>query len=192
MSNKKQEYSKDMQRFMRAFVYAQKHGYYPPSEYPMVIRQSRQIGKSRAFREWARGLLLSHDFAKAIFGDETVADDGTGLATLKMWAKQVAVEHEGKLYAAQRGRREMNFAVTPHLEYETMAEHLYSTAPSLQVVTYKLKDLVAQIPLDTHRVAEIELFGGLPAWQWHLKKMVVHDNPFKYVDYHVKNKQKKG
>ncbi len=41
----------------------------------LTINCGRQFGKNHSLTLWRNGLLLSHDFAKAIWGEE----DGTGL-----------------------------------------------------------------------------------------------------------------
>ena len=188
--------NKDLHRFKRALNYAVDNGYVvPPLENEIFFKSSMPFGFSSSMKVWARGLILTKDFARAVFGWEKVSGEGIELVYIRARAKQVAYEYDGRIYQADRNRPFMSFVKEPHLDFMSSSEGgAFDPAQTLDfnVVTKKLEDLFATIPVDTHQLTDLEVEGGIPAYEYHLKQMVTSNNPFAYLDYYVSKKQKKG
>jgi len=122
-------------------------------------------------------IIFDHDFAKALWGKELTDKNGYGITAFKIWAKQVAVKHLGKIYVAEPDKPFLSF------EHSAISKELGDLAiVNSEHVEYKLKDLFASIPFDTHSLQEIDVVGDLvPKWQYHLQQMVIADDPIAYL-----------
>lgn len=58
--------------FQKALELAQKNGWQAPINIDRIYISPRQAGKNTALQTWQRGLILSHSFAKAFWGNEWV------------------------------------------------------------------------------------------------------------------------
>lgn len=177
-----------------AIWYAEKNGYKtPPLEYEVFTRW-KPYGLSHSMRTWAIGLIYSHDFAKAVFGHDLISENGYTFNAIKLWAKQVAVEYQGKLIEVNPDRPDVTFLVLPEIDYD-MRSNWVTNAPDELVqpekVVMDLTKLAGSIPIRTHRIEGADVIGGIPAWQYHLREMAIAEDPFKYLGDYV-NKQLYG
>lgn len=139
-----------------------------------------------SLRLWANGLIFDHDFAKAIFGQELYDYKGsaTNFYAIRLWCKQVAFEIFGKVHRVDRERREYAFIKPVDLSLEDMTAKAPADIVGVEQVVMQLKDMAGSISFTTHELSEVDVMGGIPAWQWHLREMIVADNPYKYLlDY---------
>lgn len=175
----------DNECISRAIWWAEKHGYeLPPIEEAMF--KGKDADPLRAsLKLWACGLLMSQDFAKAIFGEEEVDEYGQSVVGIQVWAKQVAVEHNGKLYDVPYDQYEMAFYKMPLVDMWDKEQAVPTTLVKPEITRIKLENLYGTIPAQTHRIHGVRVLGAIPAWQWHLQKMVICSNPFDYVDKYI-------
>jgi len=151
----------------------------------MVLERAINVAKAKGWsgNTVANGLLYSHDFAKCLFGEETVLVDGDSVHALLFRFKQIAVEHMGKLYNIPPSSREFKVSVFPPVS--AICED-GADAPNgivdIKEVTYKIEHMFAQIPFKTHRLDAMEITNTEPAWKYHLKKMVEFENPLVYIE----------
>jgi hypothetical protein len=175
----------DFKTIEDALWWAEKRGYTIPPMERLVFEGAHKQGLSNSLRVWGIGVLTTHEFAEAFFGHSPVDRYGNNLVSLRLWAKQVAVEHEGKLYAADRSRPEVHILKNTLPEVEDMTRGdtesrapAYVTSP--ESVRIKLEDMYAGIPVLTHSLGDIDVFG-MPAWKYHLQNMVIVENPLDYI-----------
>ena len=156
----------------------------PPLE-EAVFDNSGNEPLRESLRRWAQGLLFDHDFAKAVFGYDQVDEFGQGFYLIRMVAIQTAVEHEGELFKVDPSRPTITMVKTPVLDHAYKISDMTFADTSIEYpdkVTYDLKRMVGQVPFKTHRITEIEVEGGQPSWQYHIKQMAVSENPFLYIN----------
>jgi hypothetical protein len=132
--------------------------------------------------ESINSVIYSKNFAKALWGEEIISsEDGLHFGVIRLWAEQVAYEFEGRIHSLD-GRSHMSF-----VRYND--DNLINRAPTglveVEKVTLNLKDIVARIPFHTHKIKEIETEGGIPKWQYHLRQMVIAENPIKYLGENI-------
>lgn len=188
----KTDIQEDFKTFNKAMNWAKNRGYVIPSmEYAVLYKGSAHAyGKSWSMRIWASGLLFDHEFARAFFGDRLMHRTRSDMGLIKIWAKQFAVEHEGKIYNARP-----NMPYTTFLEYddtEWWADRSPTEMVEAKQVTKHLKDLVASIPFQTHKIEDVEVHDitpGISAYEYHLEKMATDNNPFDYLKRFMKVKK---
>jgi hypothetical protein len=190
MPNTKTEPDQDLVTLERALLRAEHKGYKIPLLEYLLFVQDRPPSLTTSLKIWAKGLIFSTDFASALFGTERVDDNGYDMNTISLWAKQVFVEHAGELHAVpDDGRNRISFATLPEIDWDK--EPVTPTElVNGEIVTYDLKKLAAAIPFRTHRVEELEVQGGAPAYIFHLKNMVVCANPFEYLKEYIDKEEK--
>lgn len=190
MPKTKTEPDQDLVTLERALLRAEHNGYKIPLLEYLLFVQDRPPSLTTSLKIWAKGLIFDAEFAAALFGTERVDDNGYDMNTISLWAKQVFVEHAGELHAVpDDGRQHISFANMPEIDWDkdpvTPTELVNG-----EIVTYDLKKLAAAIPFRTHRVEELEVRGGAPAYMYHLKNMVVCANPFEYLREYIDKKEK--
>lgn len=132
--------------------------------------------------DWA----LSHEFARAFFGDHDLDYSGNDLTALMIHFKQVAVEYGDKIYAVSDNGN-------PKL---WITECLTEVGNSLPVADYnlkrieiELKDMYKAIPVKTHKLHSIRWRGAVSAYKWHLANMVMNaaigDGVVDYLTKHM-------
>jgi hypothetical protein len=186
----------DFEIFNEAVVFSKKRGYIvPPLEWAVLVKGGRDFGKTNSMRMWALGLIYSHDFLKAFFGENLIPreEDGDLMMRIGLWAKQVAVEYQNKVYEVPEGRREWVTAHHPPVTYEdidTWTKRAPAEIVEAHRVVHQLTDMAGSIPVRTHRIKESRVDNitiELPAWKHGLRQMTEYDNPFlylkKYMDY---------
>lgn len=194
----KTNYKTDFEIFNQAIVFAKERGYtVPPMEWAVLVK-GRDFGKTNSLRMWAIGLIYSHDFLKAFFGENLVPreEDNENMMAIGIWAEQVAYEHEGRIYAAQRDKPYMSFVKYDDVEF--WADKAPTAIIEAQVVTKKLQDLAGSVPVQTHKIKKVRvdnLTPEYPAWKHGLRRMAEYDNPFLYLksfmDYNKDFEKKK-
>lgn len=174
----------DFKIFNEAIVFAKERGYtVPPMEWAVLVKGGREFGKTNSMRMWAIGLIYSHDFLKAFFGENLVPreEDNENMMAIGLWAEQVAYEFEGQLYATNRDKPYMSFVRFKETDWAAKAP---TAIIDTEVVTKQLQDLTATIPVRTHKIKKVRVDNitpEYPAWQHGLRQMVEYDNPFLYL-----------
>lgn len=127
-------------------------------------------------------LIFNHEFAKALWGNNHVSKSGSDYGLIKIWAEQVAFEFEGRVYAAKPGER-----VRAFVKYsdDALSDHAPTELMSASKVVQQLKNLIATIPFNTHKIKAVEAIGTIPLWQYHLQQMVVSPDPIKYLGENI-------
>lgn len=151
----------------------------------------RQYTDTGIVVDWLRGgrtaydavaTLFDHSFARALFGDDEVDNNGSSLKTIQYWATQVAVKHLGKLYAVDDSKPYFVICDMPALTMTDLA------APEELVdcerTQYKLEKMAGSIPYETHRIKEVNVYAdSLPAYLYHLQEAVILPTPSEQIDY---------
>lgn len=182
------------QIFNEALIVAQKNGYdgLDKIEYKAFLDAYPEPLEGMILK-MVQGIIFSPHFAQCFFGTEEVDEYGYTFARIELWAKQVAVEFNGKLYTPPNNRREMSFINQPVIDMKTTVEK--ATAPTElvqgEIVTKKLEDMFAAIPIKTHRLKDLRVVSGIQAWQYHLREMVMEADPFKYLEEYMKKDEDK-
>lgn len=131
--------------------------------------------------ESLRSMIFYKDFARTVWGNDKVDSNGFNMTLIEMWARQVAVEHMGRLYAVESQKPIVTFYETP--EMKTLAnEYAELAIPDIQRVEYKLEHMSGTIPFRTHRIERIDVVGDVqPAYDYHRQRMVIADDPLQYL-----------
>lgn len=133
--------------------------------------------------EMVRGMILSHDFAKALWGEEEVDNNGWEIKTIRAWANQVAVKHAGKLVNVDPKQRYVYLMEVPELLHEYELPEDPTAVVQAHKVEYKLEQMMGQVPFETHRLEPLEVeCTKLPAWKFHLREIVTAPNAIQYLD----------
>lgn len=184
MAKKQKKDDKDLITLERALLRAEHRGYsIPPLEYLLFVND-RPPNLTSSLKIWARGLIFTPEFASAFFGTEEVDDYGYNVKAITMWARQVFVKHANKLHAAIPDRPDLTVIEMDEVDFTedtTEPEELVNA----REITYKLENLAASFPFETHKIDEFEVKGGEPAYMWHLKNMAVAPNPFEYLQDYI-------
>ncbi len=177
----------DYKALIRAIAWAKAHGYkVPPLEEAVFYDDGSGLRES--LRRWAMGLLYEHDFAKAIFGNDLVNEhEGYSYGAIRMWAKQVAVEHMGKIIKVNGDRPYLEVVTYPEVEYSF--DEPPASVVNAERTVIELRNMAASVPFMTHEIQDIDVVAGIPAWKWHLQQMIVSDNPFVYLNDYIDTKE---
>lgn len=130
-----------------------------------------------------REIIFNLDFAKALFGWEQVNQKGIPLVWLKLYFRQIAVEHLGKTYAVNGETGDMTFlSMKNPLEVLDEARDAgeLTTKSEINEVTYRLQTIKERIPVNLFRLEDCSLESE-PAWQYHLRQMVIEKEPLEYL-----------
>lgn len=135
-----------------------------------------------SINDWA----LSHEFARAFFGDHDLDYSGNDLTALMIHFKQVAVEYGDKIYAiSDNGNPKL--WITERLT--EVGNNLPVADYDLKRIEIELKDMYKAIPVKTHKLHSIEWRGVVPAYKWHLSNMVMNlaigDGIVEYLAKHI-------
>jgi hypothetical protein len=172
----------------RALWWAKKNGYKVPPLEQAVFDTNGGEPLRQSLRRWAQGMLFDHDFAKAVFGYEEVDDYGHDFKALRFWAKQVAIKHMDKLYQVKGDEYQVVMLNQPKVAdilkiTDNMPADVTLEAP--ERVVYGIRNLAASIPFNTHKLQDVEVTGGTPSWQYHIKQMAISENPFVYINDYI-------
>lgn len=131
-------------------------------------------------------VLFDHEFAEALWGDGEVPDSDL-LNVIRVWAEQVAVKHQGKIFSVDPAK-ERGYIAQLHPMSSVDAFEVPAQIVEGHKVAYKLQDVVATIPFATHRIKTVEV--DMPqrpkyAWQEHLQRMVIAPDPIEYLGQHL-------
>lgn len=182
------------QIFQEALVKAQKNGYdgIDKIEYKAFLDVYPEPLEGMMLK-MVQGVIFSPHFAQCFFGTDDVDEYGYNFARIELWAKQVAVEFNGKLYQLEGGRREMSFINPPKVDIDFTSGFEGTTAPTElvhgEIVTKKLEDIFAAIPIKTHRLKDLRVVSGIQAWQYHLREMVMESDPFQYLHNYMREEE---
>lgn len=174
----------DYAHFTQIIKWAKKRGYKMPPLEQAVFDSKGEEPLRASLRRWAQGMLFDHDFAKAVFGEEQVDEYGQDFYAIHILAVQTAIEHAGKLYNVRPDQRQVVMLEQPmvaHIEELSKVNPADTTLEQPKKVVYDIEKLVGQIPFKTHQIKAIEIDGGQPAWQYHIKQMAVSADPFVYI-----------
>lgn len=183
----------DFEIFNNAIEFAKKRGYIvPPLEWAVLVKGGRDMGWSTSIRMWAVGLVYTEPFLKAFFGTQKVrrVEDNELMYAITMWAKQVAYEHEGRLYAADRDKPCMIFPTQDNIDY--WAGRAPTELLEIKTVVKQLQDMTASLSIRTHKVSNTEVRDvtpEIPLYKFCLRQMTEYDNPFTYLKEYME-KQK--
>jgi hypothetical protein len=126
--------------------------------------------------------IFNHDFARALWGDELVDNNGQEMKPIRLWANQVAVEHAGKIYEVDPNRVHGAIPIMPEINWSEALNAPDSVIDAIQV-EYELKRLTGMVTFETHRLQPLEIAATtLPCWQYHLQQMVITPDPIKYLE----------
>jgi hypothetical protein len=173
----------DYESLSLALWLAKKNGYRVPPLEQAIFTSAGAEKLEGSLRRWATGLLFDKEFAIYLFGQKPVDKNGFDIMAIKIWAKQYAVEFQGRIYEA-RDRREMTFLEMPEIDFDFTESAVKEAPPEIvecHKVVKRLEDLMITIPFTTHRVEDVAIIGTIPEYEYHLKQMAVADNPFNYV-----------
>lgn len=178
----------DEEILTQAIEFAKNRGYFVPAlEYAMFVKGSDNLVLNSSLRMWAIGLIYSESFLKAFFGERLVPreEDYDTMMAITLWAQQVAFEHEGRLYAADRNNQYMHFPIYDEVDYVSKwAAKAPAELMHTRVVTKKLQDMSASLAVNTHKIKKVRvdnLTPDIPEYKHHMKRMVDYDNPFLYL-----------
>lgn len=176
----------DYSCFQRALWWAKHHGYQMPAIEQAMFDGADAEPFRASLRMWATGLVQSHEFAKAMFGTDLVAPEhGRSFQAIKLWAKQVAVEHLGKIVKVDSERPYVELYTPPDVSFTYDAPKAPAELVDVERTTIQLRKIAAAIPIRTHELQDVDIIGGMPAWQYHLQQMVIADNPFLYLNEYL-------
>lgn len=126
-------------------------------------------------------VLFNHSFARGLWGATEVNADSFDMTGIRLHFKQVAVQLEDRLIAVPpESASAMEYKV-PGLPADPIQDIDMS---EVEKITYELEAIYHVIPLTTHRLLSLDLMGVQPKYHYHLKQMVLADDPLEYALRH--------